>query len=308
MRTVELGCTGLQVSPICFGCWQMGQTFWGKQPEATLIDAVHAAVDAGINFFDNADAYGNGVAEQILGRALAGIQRDRVVVATKVYYHFYEDGHRHPDLSEKYVIAECQASLKRLGLDYLDLYQAHAFDPFTPLEETARAMEKLKKDGKIRAYGVSNFTVEQLRACRCYGDFDTIQPRYSLLIPGIEDDLLPYCVAQNVGVLVYSPLHRGVLTGKFKGDETFTDLRANDRDFQGETFRQLVAKVENLRPMAEGKGCSVTQLALAATIAHPGIHCAIVGIKNADQIREAAGAVDVDLTREEYHAIRAALA
>jgi aryl-alcohol dehydrogenase-like predicted oxidoreductase len=307
MRTVALGSTGLEVTPVCFGCWQMGQNYWGEQPADTLIEAVHAAVDLGVNFFDNADAYGDGEAERILGRALQGIDRDRLIIATKVYHHFYEDGHRHPDLSGKYILEECDASLKRLGLDCVDLYQVHAYDQFTPLEETAGALDKLKKAGKIRAYGASNFAVEQLRAARSFGEFETIQPYYNLLEPDGERDLLPYCAAENVGVLVYSPLLRGLLTGRFKGDETFDDLRGRDCRFSGDEFKGLIARVENLRPMAEAKGCTVTQLSLAATFAHPAIHCAIVGIKNADQIREAAGAADVELTREEYHAIRGAV-
>ena len=304
MRKVTLGSTGLEVTPICYGCWQMGQELWGKQPADKLIEAVHAAVDVGVNFFDNADAYGDGEAERILGRALGDIGRDKVVVATKVYHHFYEDGHRHPDLSGKYILRACEASLKRLGLDYVDLYQVHAYDQFTPLAETAGALDKLKRAGKIRAYGASNFTVEQLRAARSFGEFETIQPYYNLLEPDAERDLLPYCMAENVGVLVYSPLLRGLLTGKFKGDETFDDLRGGDSRFKGEEFKNLIARVANLRPMAEATGCTVTQLSLAATFAHPAIHCAIVGIKNADQIREAAGAADVELTREEYHRIR----
>jgi len=286
----------------------MGQTYWGKQPAETLIDAVHAAVDAGVNFFDNADAYGDGEAERILGRALKDIPRDRVVVATKVLAHFYPDGHRHPDLGEDYIPQACEASLGRLGLDCIDLYQCHSFDQFAPLADVARAMERLKKAGKIRAFGVSNFTVEQLRAARACGGFDTLQPPYNLLATDVEKDLLPYCQAENVGVLVYGPLKRGLLTGKFKGDETFDDLRARDGAFQGEDFKRTIEKVERLRPMAEQRGCTVTQLSLAATIAHPAIHCAIVGIKNADQIREAAGAPDVELTVEEYHAVRSALA
>jgi len=308
MRRITLGATGLEVPPICFGCWQMGQTYWGRVPEGQLVEAVRAAIDAGVNFFDNADAYGDGEAERILGRALKGVPRDRVVVATKVYHHFYPDGHRHPDLSGDYIISECEASLRRLQTDYIDLYQCHAWDPFTPVEETAAALDRLVEQGKVRAYGVSNFTTEQLRTARRAGRFNSVQPYYNLLEPDIEKDLLPYCHAENVGVLVYSPLLRGLLTGKYTGDETFTDLRENDKRFRGDTFRQLVAKVERLRPLAEAKGCTVTQLSLAATIAHPDVHCAIVGTKTADQIREAAGAAEVTLTREEYHQIRSALA
>jgi len=308
MKKVKLGSTALEVTPICFGCWQMGQSQWGKVPEQALIEAVRAGLDAGINFFDTADVYGDGLAEETLGRALRGAPRSEVVISTKVYHHFYPDGRRHPDLSGRYVIEACEASLRRLGMDYIDLYQCHAFDQFTPLEETALAMETLEKQGKVRAYGVSNFTVEQLRAARRCGKFQTIQPYYNLLERDIEKDLLPYCQLEHIGVLVYSPLLRGLLTGKFTGTETFTDLRANDDRFKGERFKALVARVERLRPIAQQKGCTVTQLALAATIAHPAIHCAIVGIKSADQIREAAVAVHVELDREEYHSVRRALA
>jgi len=295
------------VTPICFGGWQMGQTFWGKVPEKDLSEAVHVALEVGVNFFDTADAYGDGEGECILGRALKGTVRDRFVIATKVYHHFYPDGHRHPDLSAQYVLAECEASLRRLQLDYLDLYLCHAFELSTPLQETAGAMEKLVRQGKVRAWGVSNFTLEQLRAMGTVGRVSAVQPYYNLLEADIEKDLLPYCQVEGLGVMVFSPLLRGLLTGKFKGTETFTDLRERDKRFQGETFRSLIAKVQKLRPIAQAKGCTVTQLSLAATIAHPAIQCAIVGIKNAEQVREAAGAADVPLTREEYYKVRSAL-
>jgi aryl-alcohol dehydrogenase-like predicted oxidoreductase len=285
----------------------MGQTFWGKQPRDTLIEAVHASLDCGVNFYDTADAYGDGEAERILGEALKDARRDEVVVATKVYHHFYPDGHRHPDLSKKYILEECDASLKRLGMDYIDLYQAHSWETYTPISETVEAFEQLVKAGKIKAYGVSNFTAEQLRATLKYGNVSTIQPYYNFLEPRGEDDLLPLCQAENIGVLVYSPLLRGILTGKFSGDEEFDDLRGRDARFKGEKFRQLIDKVENLRPIAEERGLTLTQLVLAATVHHPAIHVAIVGIKNADQIREAAGAMGVSIDLETYHKIRGIL-
>lgn len=306
-RTVVLGRSGLAVSPICFGCWQMGQTFWGPQPQEILIEAVREALDCGVNFFDTADAYGDGEAERILGRALRGVARDQVVVATKVYHHFYPDGHRHPDLSRDYILQACDNSLSRLGLEEIDLYQAHAWDVCTPLEETVEAFERLRQAGKIRAYGVSNFTTEQLRFALRLGSVSTLQPYYNLMDPKGEGDLLPLCQAENVGVLVYSPLLRGLLTGKFRGDEQFSDLRGRDARFAGAEFRERIAKVEQLRPMAESHGLSITQLVLAVTVAHPAIHCAIVGIKHAEQIREAAKAMDVSLDRETCHAVREAL-
>ena len=307
MKKITLGDTGLSVTPVCFGCWQMGQTYWGKVPEEQLIEAVRAALDAGINFFDTADAYGDGLSEEMLGRALKDVKRDDVVVATKVYHHFYPDGRRHPDLSGDYIVEECEASLKRLNLGHIDLYQCHSYDEFTPLEETAEALDKLVKQGKILAYGASNFSVEQLRSARKVGQFNSIQPYYNLLEPDGEEELLPYCQVERVGVLVYSPLLRGILTGKFTGDEKFSDLRERDDRFSGEKFKSLIDKVNSLKPMAEEKGCTMTQLSLAATFAHPAIHCAIVGIKSAEQARDAAGAAEVVIGREEYHKIRNAL-
>ena len=303
-KRVRLGRSELQVSPICYGCWQASRKYWGDVPAEDLIAAMRRAFEVGVNFYDTADAYGDGESERILGRAVAELPRDQIVVATKVYHHFYDDGRRHPDLSGKYVVEECHASLKRLGMDHVDLYQLHAWEPMTPLAETTAALERLRKDGKIRAYGVSNFTVEQLRAARRAGDYSTLQPRYSLLDREIEADLLPYCQAEDLGVLCYSPLSHGLLTGKFDGTETFTDLRATHPRFQGERFRKLAAAVRSLKPLAEKYGLTLTQLALAATLAHPAITCPIVGIKNPAQIEEAAGAVGKTLDREDYYKIR----
>jgi len=307
MEKVRLGFSELNVSPICFGCWQMGQTFWGKQPRKTLIDAVHKALEVGINFFDTADAYGDGEAETILGEALKDVQRDRFVVATKVFHHFHEDGRRHPDLSREYVLWECEQSLKRLGLDYIDLYQCHGYDHYTHPGDTASAMEKLKKSGRIKAYGVSNFTLEQLRVARNHGNFSTIQPFYNLIEPKGEDDLLPYCLAEDVGVMVYSPLMRGLLTGKFTGQEKFNDLREKDERFQGERFKNLAGRVRGLRPIAERHGLTITQLSLAATLMHPAVNVAITGIKNAAQIDEVAGAAGHIIGIEDYYAVRKTL-
>lgn len=307
MNRIRLGRSQLEVSPICFGCWQMGQTFWGPQPKDVLTAAVHTALDCGINFFDTADAYGDGEAERILGAALRDAPRDKVVVATKVFHHFYPDGRRHPDLSRQYVLEACDASLKRLGLDYIDLYQAHAWDAYTPIEETLEAFETLLRAGKVRACGVSNFSAEQLRIASSQGPVDTIQPYYNLMEPRGEEDLLPLCRERDIGVLVYSPLLRGLLTGKFTGEEQFNDLRRDHPLFQGEAFRKAAAKVAALRPVAERHGASIAQLVLAATLAHPAIHCAIVGIKTPEQIGEAAGAMALALDRETCHAVRQAL-
>jgi len=308
---IVLGRTDLKVSRICFGCWQMARNrFWPTVDENAMKAAVRRALEIGVNFFDTADAYGDGFAEELLGRFLKGVPRDRFVLSDKVYHHWLgpPGSPRVGDLSFDYVVWECEQSLRRLGLEHIDLYLAHTFDVMTHPEETTRAFEKLKKDGKIRFYGASNFNVEQLRAFRAFGSYDALQPRYNLLDREAENDLFPYCMANRIGVMTYSSLQYGLLTGKFKGDETFDDVRAATPAFQGEAFRKNVEKVDQLRPIAQRLGKTVTQLALRAILEHPAVGCAIVGIKSPGHIEEAAGAMDWRLSRENYYAIRAALA
>jgi len=304
---IRLGLSGLDVSPICYGSWQLSSRFWGDVPTEQVAAAMRLAFEVGVNFYDTADAYGDGLSEKVMGEALADLPREKIVVATKVYWHFYPDARRHPDLSGKWIIEECENSLRRLKMDYVDLYQLHAFDPLAPLAETTEALEKLRKAGKVRHYGVSNFTVEQFRMARKFGDYVTVQPRYSLLDRGIEADLLPYCAAEDIGVLVYSPLSHGLLTGKYDGSETFTDLRANNPRFQGPKFKDLASAVRTLAATAEKYDLSIVQLVLAATLAHPAVHCAIVGIKTPAQIKEAAGAMGKTISREDYFKIRDAI-
>lgn len=304
---VRLGQSGLEVSPICYGSWQLSPRYWGQFPAEQFKKAIHRAFDVGVNFFDTADAYGDGLSEQVLGEALADLPREEIVVATKVYWHFYPDGRRHPDLSGDYIIAECEQSLKRLKMDYVDIYLLHAYDPLTPLEETTEALEKLYRAGKIRYYGASNFTVEQMRYACKVGNYVVLQPRYSLIDREIEKDLLPYCAIEDIGVFVFSPLYHGLLTGKYDGTETFNDFRKDLERFQGEKFKQIASAVRGLKPLADKYGMSIVQLVLAATLAHPAVHCAIVGIKTAEQIEGAAGVMGKGIEREDYFAVRNAL-
>lgn len=307
MNHRRLGRTDLQVSSVCFGTWQLSPRFWGEQPEDEVRMAMRTAWEAGINFFDTADAYGDGHAETVLGKFIATISRDEVIVATKVFNHYNPDGSRHPDLSPAHIAERCEASLKRLGVETIDLYLLHFFDPLTPLADVTGALEQLRKEGKIRHYGTSNFTVEQLRAARKFGAYNVTQPAYSLLNHSLEADLFPYCQAEEVGVMVYSPMHKGLLTGKYAGNESFTDFRKNHPDFQGERFARIAGAVRGLKPLAERYGLTIYQLILTATLMHPGIDVAVVGIKTAVQIREAAGAMGRKLERADYFAIRTAL-
>jgi aryl-alcohol dehydrogenase-like predicted oxidoreductase len=169
-------------------------------------------------------------------------------------------------------------------------------------------MDSLKKQGKIRSYGVSNHTVEQLRAQRRFGAYDVVQPRYSLIDTQIESGLLPYCEAEKIGVMVYSPMHKGLLTGKYTGSETFTDFRNYLPDFQSERFRTIAMAVQSLEPLAKKYQLSMYQLILVTTLMHPGIDVAVVGIKNPPQIAEAIGAMGKTISREDYFAVRKVLA
>ena len=299
---IAFGATGLHVSPICFGTWQLSPRFWGEQSKADALKAMNVALDGGINFFDTADAYGDGYAETVVGEFLAGKPRDSLVICTKVFNHFNPDASRYPDLSPDHIRQRCHIQLKRMGIETIDLYLLHLFDPLTPLADAAETLETLKKQGKIRAYGVSNHTVEQLRAQRRRGAYDAIQPLYSLVATDIESDLLPYCESEDIGVMVYSPLHKGLLTGKYTGTETFSDFRRNHPDFQGERFASLAQAVRSLKALADKYSLSIYQLVLAATLMHPSIHAAIVGIKTPAQITEGR-----TISREDYFAVRRTL-
>jgi aryl-alcohol dehydrogenase-like predicted oxidoreductase len=305
---IIFGATGLEVSPLCFGTWQLSPRFWGDQSKPDVLAAMNAAFEAGINFYDTADAYGDGYAETVVGEFIAGKPRDALVICTKVFNHFNPDASRYPDLSAAHVRQRCDLQLKRMGIETIDLYLLHLFDPATPLADVAETMESLKKQGKIRRYGVSNHTVEQLRAHRRFGAYDAVQPCYSLVNTQIENDLLPYCEAENVGVMVYSPMHKGLLTGKYTGSETFSDFRKHLPDFQGERFQAIATAVQSLKPLAERYNLTTYQLILAATLTHPGIHVAVVGIKNRPQIVEAIGAMGKTISREDYFTIRKTLA
>jgi len=302
---VTLGRTGLSVSPICYGSWQLSPRFWGKVSQQASIKAMRLAFDLGVNFYDTAEAYGDGLSETVMGKALKPLPREEVVVATKVFMRTdLPLDKRYGDLSHDNILRACDGSLKRLGMDYIDLYQCHSFDPTADPSEVTHAMETLKRKGKIRAYGVSNWNPEQMRMGHVFGDFGSCQPPYSLINRGIETDVLPYCRANNIGVLVYSPLHKGLLTGKYKGTETFKDLRKDRADYTGERFKLICDRVADVGKIAKRNKLTTTQMVLATTLMHPAITCAITGIKTPDQIEEAAGAMGKTISRDDMMEVR----
>jgi len=304
-QRVKFGKTGIDVSPVSFGTWQLSPSYWGKQDEDQIVKAIHRAFELGVNFFDTAGAYGDGLAESVIGRAIADMPRDQMVICTKYCWHFHPDGRRYGDISGKYAVEYCEQAMERMGTDYIDILLCHSFEPMSDPAETVEGLENLVQQGKIRAYGVSNWTVEQMRmGIAAGGNYAVCQPPYSLLNRRIESDVLPFCQANDIGVMVFSPLHRGLLTGKYKGKEKFDDHRADAADFQGKRFKKLCKAVRKLKEFADRYDLTIVQTVLAATLTHPGIHNTIVGVKIPEHIEEAAGAMGKEISREDYHKIR----
>ncbi|MCJ8499695.1 aldo/keto reductase [Desulfatitalea alkaliphila] len=299
MQHRRLGSTDIQLSTIIMGTWQAGKAMWTGIDDNQTRRAMRAALDAGITTFDTAEVYGNGHSERIVAQALSDV-RDQVVLATKVFSNH---------LKYDQVIAACERSLKNLATDHIDLYQIHwppgSFGhPKVPLEETMRAMVDLKKQGKIRAIGVSNFNREQMTEAASYGPIESLQPPYSLFWRGMEKEAAPYCQAQGMTVLAYSPMAQGLLTGKFGPDHQFEkgDHRSGNRLFQPDHFQRVQAALEQLRPIAAKHEITLGQLALAWVIAQPDT-CAIAGARNPEQAVQNAAAGDVRLSPEDLAAM-----
>ncbi|MDA0989623.1 MAG: aldo/keto reductase [Verrucomicrobia bacterium] len=302
MKHVRLGQTDLMVSRICFGCWQLSPRFWGDVPVAPWEQALDAALDGGVNFLDTANAYGDGYAESCLGNYFAKSgNRDRFVLATKFYWNI-RDGERHPDTSPAYIKRECEASLRRLQTDRIDLYQIHAFDPLTRPDAVGETLADLQREGKIRWIGVSNLNPEQMRMYgRCFR-IDSSQPPYSLLDRCVESDGLPYCLSESIGVIPYSPLYRGLLSGKYARDHQFEDQgRSQPALFHGAPFQRILDGIDSLRPIASGLGLTIAQLAIRWVLTHPAVTSAIVGIKTADHIQTICPAAEAALPAELWH-------
>src|SRR5882762_6026709 len=244
MRCVRLGKTDLEVSAIAFGTWAFGGD-WGSFDAAESKAAIHHALDLGVTFFDTAQAYGFGVSERLLADALwERMRRDDVIVATKGGLRM-EGETLLRDASARWLRQGVESSLRNLRTDHIDLYQVHWPDPRTPPEETARVLEDLVREGKIRHVGVSNYDAKQMDELARYGPVETVQPPYHMFRREIEDEILPYAADHNIGVLVYGPVAHGLLTGAMKPDSTFSpdDWRSKSPDFSGDTFRRNIEVV-----------------------------------------------------------------
>jgi aryl-alcohol dehydrogenase-like predicted oxidoreductase len=326
MQMRQLGGSDLKISPVIFGAWAIGGWMWGGQDQADSIEAIRASIDHGVTTIDTAPVYGMGASEQIVAKAVRG-KRDKVQIATKCGMRWDDaaDGAHGTDpwpqtdndgrdviirknSRPASIVYECEQSLKRLQTDYIDLYQIHWPDVSTPVEDSMRAMVKLKEQGKIRAIGVSNYDAKWLAdASKVYKPASN-QPPYSLMQRKIEKEILPYCREHGIGVIVYSPLERGLLAGAVPPDRKFPegDHRATHKFFTPEMRQGVLDALATIKPIADKHKASFAQVAINWTIHEPGITAALVGARNAEQATHNAAAVNFTLSEAEKKQIRAA--
>ncbi len=310
-----LGNSGLQISEISYGNWL---THGSQIEEDTAKACVSAALDAGITTFDTADVYANTAAESVLGRALHGLRRESLEIFTKVYFPTGPRQRNDSGLSRKHIMESCNASLKRLQTDYIDLYQAHRFDYNTPLEETLRAFDDLIRQGKVHYIGFSEWRAEEIRAAHeiaeqmGFDHFISSQPQYSMLWRVIEKEVDPQCVEYGIGHIVWSPIAQGVLTGKYlPGQAAPAGSRAANEEGAGFIQRWLqddvLTAVQTLKPIAAEAGLTMAQLAVAWVLQNKNVSSAIVGASRPEQVTEAVAASGVVLAKETLDAIDRAL-
>jgi aryl-alcohol dehydrogenase-like predicted oxidoreductase len=306
MQKRKLGWTDLEITTIGLGMWAAGgagwKFSWGPQDDNDSIKAVHEAIDEGINWIDTAAVYGMGHSEEVVGKAIKG-KRNKVIIATKCERRWSADGSEiFGVLKRESILKECEDSLKRLQVDSIDMYQMHWPQPEADIEEGWSAMQELVKQGKVRYTGVSNFSSDQMKKITAIAKPASLQPPFSMLRRGIETDQLPYCVENNIGVVAYSPMGKGLLTGKvtkeFVASLPDSDHRKKDTQFNEPELSKINAMLEKLKPIASDLKLTLSQLALAWVINKPGITSAIAGARKPGQILETAIAGGVVLRED----------
>ena len=323
MNKRKLGKTDIELSPVAFGAWAIGGWMWGGNERKDSIRAIRACLEQGITTIDTAPIYGFGLSEEIVGEAIAG-NRHQYEILTKAGMrwddsrgvHYFTTVNNEGASCEVYkysgresVIAECERSLKRLECDYIDLYQIHWPDDSTPIDETMEALQLLIDQGKIRAAGVSNYSLDQMKKASSVINLASNQLPYSMVRRDIESDIVPWCVEQDCGILAYSPLQRGLLTGKIKPDTSFApgDSRPGLPHFQAGNVLKTNKFLDEIRPLAQEKGVSLSQLVIRWTIQRPGITVALVGARNEAQVKQNAGAASFELSPDEMESISSSL-
>jgi aryl-alcohol dehydrogenase-like predicted oxidoreductase len=307
----SLGRTGVKVSPLCLGCMMFG----GKTSPEDSYAIIDRAIDAGINFFDTANVYSRGRSEEVTGQALKrNGKRQQIVLATKVHGRMDDDDPNAGGNSRRHIIEQCEASLRRLGTDYIDLYQIHRPQSDIPIDETLRALDDLIRAGKVRYIGTSTFeawqVVESLWVAKEHGlnRFVCEQPPYHLLDRRIERGLIPMARTYGIGIIPWSPLAGGLLTGKYSrntpppADSRFADVESNPR-LRARMVEAVFDVVEGLQPLADAKGCTLSQLALAWCMNQPGVTSPIIGPRTMEQLEDNLGALNVSFTAEDYAVI-----
>ena len=310
MERRRLGDSDIEITRIGFGAWASGGGGWafslGPQDDAESIGAIRRAVEGGVNWIDTAPLYGLGHSEEVVAKALDGLA-DRPYLFTKCGMPWDEDGRIIHSLRRHSIRRECEASLRRLRVDTIDLYQIHWNKPPEEVEEGFAAVAELQREGKVRHIGVSNFTVDEMRAARRIAPFLSLQPPYSLIDRHIEAEILPYCAENRIGVIVYSPMKSGLLSGKMTRERIASlpedDLRRRDPEFQEPKLGRNLLLVEKLEEIGRRHGRSAGEAAVAWTLANPHVDGAIVGMRRPDQVDGMLGAAELRLTPEELEEI-----
>lgn len=305
MKTRRLGNSDLFITPVGFGAWAIGgdgwEFGWGEQDDKVSVNAIHRALELGVNWIDTAAVYGMGHSEQVVAYALRTWSGPRPYVFTKCGLRWDEQGYVHRSLFANSIRSECEDSLRRLNVDVIDLYQIHW--PTEDLEEGLAAMIQLQKEGKIRWIGVSNFDVDEMRRASKIASITSLQPPYSLVRREAEQEVLPYCRSNGLGVIAYAPMASGLLTGAMTRERAATlpnsDWRSRDVEFREPALSKNLALAERLREVGERHGRPPGQVAIAWTLQNPAVTGAIVGARSAKQVEGTVGAADLHLTDEE---------
>lgn len=317
MEYRQLGKSSVKLSAITFGAWAIGGWMWGGADRREAVQAIRDSFDLGITSIDTAPAYGQGLSEEIIAEAMDGVPRDRYQILTKYglrwdkkegEFHFsstMNDGTPidvYKNARRESIMKECEDSLRRLKTDHIDLYQIHWADSTTPIHQTMEAMIRLKEQGKILEAGVCNYSKAQMVEADETYEIASNQVPYSMVLRDNEKDVIPYCIEKGKGVIAYSPLQRGLLTGKIKPGHVFNegDTREGNRFYTQESIQRINEFLDKLRPMAEARNATLSQLVIQWTLQRPGITVALVGARNSEQAIQNARAMEVKLSNEDF--------